>query len=1171
MTREAQGALAVSSMLDSAPYLSTETKLMQQYRIAAAVHGGGDICAIRNGAGQVEIFTTATGGEVWNFYPDPTSDTGYSATKTGLSASKVAAGVNAQGRIVVFAANNLVLNYVTETGKTGDARWGGVQTATLPQMRQPITIGEVYTQTIGGSLYVAVMTQVTNAFPGKTYALSYCSWATSPGTFTATTVTLQSLNCVWSGSSASTAAFNCVDQFLFNYNVSTQTPTTYSTPPQFTSLAVDTVVDSAGNNQFYAVLSDGNIYQLIGSTTRSWAQVTQGKSFRTLRAVNASNGATNLFALDTSSKLWHVEPMAGGGWNQPAILQTNAAVAEVANNDAGDVEVFVVGTAQATMTHMIQDVVTGDWQSFAVSIPKSGQVEEYTAYSTDVTAFDAAGAVMPGAGVQVRASSQTIVTVNGATYFIDANTPANLTTGPAGNLTLTQQTGSLGIAALQIGFTSAAAATQAIGLRQSTGVQDRLAKLTSGDLQQAKEADGSYLLQEKYRTKETCDSLTKAFGQCMAVADATAVRLDASRMPAAARRRGVGHCAVGDAAHINRISPSAGDAHWQIKFDGDKVTYHELTAESARQILMEKQALFGVLDIFEDIGDFVVGVAEGIVDVVDTVVTKIGDAVTAAITFIVDGVTYLFNQVVQFVEQAFDVVEVLFAKVKVFFENVFKWLGFLFAWQDILRSQDALAHAADQFFIFIEGAIDGIQTIVDNGITNAKANLATIFDELLTEVGAASVGGYAKANQPNDPAASSALANNVVFNGLIDNAGAAQVSSTAIAVATGSSPFDTIVTNLKALAATVEADPAFAQAVTYMTNLGGSADQIFQQLISALLRILQGMANTILSGAQTIVDSLLQIFKGMVESLREILSAPWEIPFVSQFYSTFITNGRKLTTLDLIALSAAIPSTVLYKVLQGSAPFPNQASVDAFKASFTGASLLQNSGLGQTVKVASRSTDPGDPQTSTVTVFLGIGSLFCTWGFGILSAIMDVKPTVTPGKPDPLLETLAKWALACEILGQILCIPWFTSAGAPDCSTKDGSAKTLWIYESVGVLLDCGFTAYEKVFPENDGDWGVVVAEIYGIGHAITFGILAKNLSGWAITAKICMIIPETCKFLRLEAIQKVSDETSLLVIAGLDCFGYLISGVASFVDGVTGEARTDLLEAMPGAVPLPA
>ena len=37
--------------------LTVETRFMQNYRVASPVNGGGEVFAVRNGAGQVQVFT----------------------------------------------------------------------------------------------------------------------------------------------------------------------------------------------------------------------------------------------------------------------------------------------------------------------------------------------------------------------------------------------------------------------------------------------------------------------------------------------------------------------------------------------------------------------------------------------------------------------------------------------------------------------------------------------------------------------------------------------------------------------------------------------------------------------------------------------------------------------------------------------------------------------------------------------------------------------------------------------------------------------------------------------------------------------------------------------------------------------------------------------------------
>lgn len=1163
------------------PQLATETKFMQQYRIAAAVHGGGDITAIRNAAGQVEAFTIGTDGTVWNFYPDPASDTGYSGVSTGLNAASVSAGKDAAGRIVLFAGNHLTLNYVRENAPGSTVRWGKVQTATLPQPTSAITIAGVFAAEIGGSLYVAVLTRFQSASPGNTYAVAYCAWDDQAGVFNATTMTLSTLNCVWSGHSDATAEFTCLDTVYIGFNIATQKITRYPFSATFSSLSVATALDSAANNAYFAVLKEGNLYQMVGGSGGkpfSWAQLTQQQAFRQVAADVDATGAIHLFTLGSNNQVCHLAPSAASstGWTEPAPIQTNVALLGVAQLDAGDIELFMVGTAQATLTHAIREAESGNWQTSALEVPTSGEVEEYISYSTDVMVYDATGAPMPGTAVQVWASSQTQLTVNGASYTVDAKTPANLVTSAAGALTLTQATGSLAIPTLEINV-PAVSQTQSIALEQFAGVQADLAGVTGQALLDAKTADGSYLLGDSYRTPETTDSLAKAFNQCMAL---TVPPTTSGRSPSGFIRRrneaGVTGCSKGSSATLNRVAVADPNQHWHLSFAGGRVVYQELAAADAAALLAEKRAshassrlrsaaLGGVFDWIEDIGDFIGGVVDGVVSVVDTVITAVGDAVQAAITFVMDGVTYLFETVVQFVEQAFDLVEVFFAQVKVIFEKIFEWLGFLFSWNDILRTHEALSYTVNQFLGFLPLATAGMQARFDSGIASVQAQITTIFDNLVAQVGGGSLGSYVDSNTPSEPSYSSSNSNNIVLNATLDNAGSASASPI---VPGSNTPFDAVTQLINQLVTSVEANPAFGQAATYMTNLGGSPDQIFSQLVSALLRVVQGLAQAMISGVQSVVDGLFGLVQAFLSGITSLLNEEWDIPFVSQFYS-WLTGGSPLTLLDLLSLIVAIPSTILFKALNGAAPFPDDASVSAFKASFNSATMLSNSGLApQGLAVAPRTlVAAGLPATQQL---LSIGGCLSFWAYGWLTAAMDIRPTTGGGVVDPLTKTLTKVALACEIMAQAIACPWIYSAGAPDCSTADGSGKTFWIYECLGVVMDSGFTWWDSAFPENnDTNAGIVLATLYGCGHTLITGLLGSHLSGLGLASKITLVIPETCKFLKLPSIETATEGVSLVVIAALDALCLPASGILSFADlqaSSTTEARAPMA-LLPAAV----
>lgn len=1165
--------VATHQQTGSGPQLVTETKFMQQYRVGAAVHGGGQILAVRNADGDVEVFSVATDGTVWNFYPDPSSGTGYGSVSTGLTAQAIAVDLDANGSLVVFGSFNQTILYVRETGIQG-ARWGSVQVAQLPLPLSPITVAGIYTHRIAGKLYVAALTEFNNPI-GKSYRLAYCDWTMSPGSFTATNFTVSSLNCVWSGGTAVTAEFLCLDVGVVGYKVATQSVMRYPIAATFTALSVATAQDRAGNNQYFAVLNDRNLYHLVASGTGvySWAQITQASSFTQIMADVDQVGGIHLFALGGNARQYHLAPKAGGGWSGAAPIQTNISRSVIATNDAGNIELFLVGTAQANLQRMIRSAETSDWQVSNLEVPTNGQVEEYISYSTDVEAFDELGAPLVHTAVQVTATAETRVQVNGAFYIVDASRPALLTTNAAGRLTVTQETDTLGVSTLHFYLPDYMTQGTVLAVRQFAGVHDRLASVTGDNLMKATLANGDFLLDSTHRTVQTTQALAHACNECMNLAQSTKVRSDPSRLTGRALKLGVGHAALADAHELNRLVAPAEGSHWQLDRSSGEPVFRRLTADEAAQLLAEKRATYasagGIFDFFEDIGDLVIGIGEGIVNVIDTVITTAGSAIRAAITFIVDGVTYLLETVVAMVEQAFDLVQSIFAQVAVFFEDMFKWLGFLFAWPDILRTRDALSYTFDQYLGFLEGAAGGIQTFIDSGFASAQGQVDALFNQLVNMVGGtASVGGYVKQAPPSEPVFDSGAANNIVLNAVLDNAGVANHGSLAKGKR-DNSPWDIIATNLQNLYDTVSHSPAFDEAIHYLENLGSSPDDIFTQLLSALIRVVQGVIKAVLSGVQTVIDSVLQICASIVAGIRSLLTVEWDIPLVSDLYMWL--TGNKLTMIDLFCLISAIPSTVIFKAINNAAPFPDASAVVAFKSSFSAKTLLTNSGLGGKSSLM-KIDAPVVTAVPAHVQLLGIASTLAWWGYGAITAVLDVKPMTGAGVPDPITKVLSKIGLGCEIAGQAFGCPWLASSGAPNCSTSDGAGRTLWIYECLGVLLDSGFVWYEEAFPENDDtNWGVGAAQLYGAGHILTVGIVGSKLTGLGLASKICLLIPENTKFLRLPQIVAATKGLSLPTLSGIDFLGISASSILGFADLMNSSSaeREATSVYVPGAVRL--
>lgn len=794
-------------------------------------------------------------------------------------------------------------------------------------------------------------------------------------------------------------------------------------------------------------------------------------------------------------------------------------------NGAGQVEVFTTGSDSTV------------WNFYPDPTSDTG----YSGVSTALQAGTVAAGVDFNTPVKVSTNEQAEVTINGAVYFIDSAKSASVSTNGAGIISFAQQTSTLGLPTLQVNVPSIMQPGQTIAVDQSAGTQETFSTVTGATLMTATVADGSYLIPTQYRTTEETDALASAFNQCMNFDAAPAGSSELSTRRGSGR--GVWLCNHTPATSLGRIRPRQ-QGSWRLSFEGGTVRYQTLTDAEAAALLAEKRASFassGFFDWLDDVGDFLSGVVDDVIDIVDAVVTTVVDGIQAAFTFIIDGVTYLFETIITVVEEAFDVIESIFAQIGVIFEKIFEWLGFIFNWNDMLRTHEAISYTLNQFLTFLPGAIGGIQTMVDAGINNLQAQVQQVFNWAIQNIaGQSTIGGYEQENEESSPEFSSSVSNNIVYNGVVDNTSSASSSGYTLPPATQTA-IDSFITQVTQFVDLEESSQAFQQAITYFTNLGGSVDQIFSQLLAGLMSLAEAAIEAVLSGVQAIADALLQLVAAMVSAIQGLLNEPWDIPFVSQFYS-WITNGSTLTTIDLLSLIAAVPVTIIYKISYSAAPFPDEASVTAFEASFNAQTMLAASGLGgSSQSEVAQAQDSGGIVSQNTGVILGIFGTVATFFYACFTAILDAIPKEAPG-------VLSTCTFVAEAIAQAAAFPWFTMSGAPDCTTANGTAMWLWIYQCLGIALDLGFLMAEGFMPENWNDAGVWIAFVYGVLHLIVAIIASIPATAATIVADILYCIPELCKVLRLQAVIAATESFSLGAIAVIDGLFFTASAISGFI-----------------------
>lgn len=1177
--------------------ITTATKFMHQYREASPVDGGRQGCAIRNASGQVELFTIGTDGTVWNYYPDPKSDTGYSKANTGLKGEAIAAGIDGIGNIYLFAVSSPTLYYVSQISKPGQ-RWSTPVQANWMQGATPTRLDAVFTRTINGKLYVGVR----GISPGVHRWWSV--WPDTSGNFWkwAQLYTGDDRNNFFfsnAGISSTHLSFLCgvisssdLKGIFCWKHASFQNPDwqprSFSILSQAENpLSVDVATDKSGTDQLFCIFGDGNVYTSVTNIDGSWINWEKQSDKLNLRqawAINDRNGDIHIICLAENKRLYHLQPTPSGYGTPAEIgggLSGRVQWVTVARNNDGEIELYMALTGQGTpLYRMGLEQNTGRWQDTQIEVqpdssanPRS-KIKEFISYSTDISVTDDAGAPLVNAPVTVRASDRTTITVGDETTEIDQFTAAHLNLNGAGQLSITQETDSLGVPAIWMHIEGLMPADQVLILEQygdghddaglpdeMKSIENRFASVTIDDLKNAKDAKGTPLLAHQ----EYASAMAKAFNQCMKLPDREKSRAGTLH-PLLARqgpRTGVHIGSTAEALDHIRVTPRPDLPSWTLKFEDGRASYQTLTHEEAEALIAEVAANSrSAADSdgqswWSTIGDFCEAIVDGFVEFGQMIV----DGVRATFRFVIDGVNYVFNAVVSFVQEAFDMIEAIlaraFASIVNFFERAFEWLGFLFNWGDILRTRDALSYTIKQGLEFVPLAIKDIQKLVNSGFGKLDGAVKQAFSELKSQVANSSLGGYAESNRQSDPKFMHSSGNNFVMNGLINNAGAAKVSSVSTAVL-DTGPIDIFMAALEQFGGDAEKKNEFSKAQNYMQTVGSKPDNIFKQLLSELIDLTQKFVEAVISGVHDLIQKAFNALAAVVNSIQDFLKAEWDIPFVTTFYRYITTdadhpNGSALTLLDLLSLVIAIPGTTLFKILKGKSPFADKDSVDAFKKSFTSSTMLNNfngtaTNAGNVEIEASSLGDPLSDWKACVACCTAMSEL----GYWLFSSSLDVWP---PYASFPGSEILAKTTLGFECAASFFSFPWFPWSApfvAPTWGNPAGAANAAWLFDTiVGLLMiDGGSVVFAKKLPENWNDIGVVISLLYASFNCVFVGKACVGASHLDRAVEILPLVPNFTKLGRLTPIVEGTNKISLLVVAGTDALFGIVIAILTAVQG---------------------
>jgi hypothetical protein len=181
--------------------------------------------------------------------------------------------------------------------------------------------------------------------------------------------------------------------------------------------------------------------------------------------------------------------------------------------------------------------------------------------------------------------------------------------------------------------------------------------------------------------------------------------------------------------------------------------------------------------------------------------------------------------------------------------------------------------------------------------------------------------------------------------------------------------------------------------------------------------------------------------------------------------------------MDLLALMIAMPTTTLYKLVTGGAPFAGKSGEKEFERKWPVSAMVIKSGLVKSAAVTpgaevGASLSPDDKQ-------------FFAWASGISEMYYYVFSAVNDSGVLSLHpaggRVMAFFTVGAEVAASIFSFPWFSSSKHANLNDHpEGAANAAWCWGTfAGIPLDAFFVwKYQKI-SENFNDLGVFVTLAY--------------------------------------------------------------------------------------------
>lgn len=918
----------------------------------------------------------------------------------------------------------------------------------------------------------------------------------------------------------------------------------------------------SGANSLLLVDSDGNLLQTNGYS-KNFTKLTGGAN----APVAAGYVATQLYAAPSAKKttssqlaifllergtqrLWICRQNGMQGPGVPAFgpwvpLGNQLEAITCATYVAGNPEVFTVDL-DMNVYRLAQDATDTIWttRKIATPTPPQGTPRNIASTMMNIQTVDSAGTPVGDALLTVTVTTPSTLIANQLSYLAEPSAPAVIPLDTTGSAAVYYEATTLAPNRLSFSVVNAdgssagrwcegdvveVKAQETPPPQRTDSVAEKLAGATQDDLQ------SSGLLDSNYSDPNAAVKSINSLGNWM---------ISQSQQPGSTRPR---------------VEPQA----WRLELRaGSGPAFQTLTAEEAEAHFPPGTTRLG--GFFGDVWGDIVHAVKHFWDHVTSVVAQVTE----------DGINFainLGNEVAHFVvttaRQAAAAAELIFTVIKKAALAVYDaiqaaiaWLKLLFEWQDIIYTHQAFRTCFNQFLTMIIASLSTARDLVNKEFDNYSDQISQALNDFANNpLFGNSFNQYVQSIQSQAPLVAQSGLDGGIYNApyqqhftrsqyVYHHAKSHFGSGSGLSLphlGDISTLTDTIQKNWNADGGfQARAMPA-QKKITPQNGISGFFDQVMKDVVQAI----RDLVLFLLQGLKEITLVILGLLEDAIQGLQSVLNASRDIPVISYIYK--LMTGDDLSILDLLCLIFAVPATILYKVIFGSAPFSSDSVNQLNNLPWPWLTAGARSSGGKSLALRSQALP--HPFIETMGVMVGLCNLLGAY----ITTCCDTL-AFSPSPPALAVKFLSWTNLTIAALHHVLGAPWKVF-GAGSWSTADKWNVALWVSNMIPFAADTIFiastgalTQFTKVLgPILSSGCGFATAGL-GAATCTKMAMSGGEYKGWAMANSI---VPRLARIFKLCILTKDEEEAPvfLVILVGADALFGLGSTATQIGSAVAG------------------